>query len=119
MTGLLDCTALVVRDDVVESLWVRTNGKTNNANVVMGVNCRSLSQHGDNNVLFYNKLRETTRSVVLVLTGDFNFPDINWDYCTADTNRSRKILKHFEDNFLIWVLRELTRKGALLDLLLV
>lgn len=32
---------------------------------------------------------------------------------------SRKFLKHVEDNFLIQVLREMTRKGALLDLLVV
>ena len=51
--------------------------------------------------------------------GYFNFLDINWEYHTADTNRSRKFLKHAEGNFLVQVLRELTRKGALLDLLFV
>ncbi|KAM9591477.1 uncharacterized protein ACIBXB_006274 [Morphnus guianensis] len=44
---------------------------------------------------------------------------INWEYHTVDTNRSRKFLKHIEDNLLVQVLRELTRKGALLDLLFV
>ena len=33
----LDCTALAVRDDVVKSPWVRTSGKTNKADVVVGV----------------------------------------------------------------------------------
>ncbi|PKU42946.1 rna-directed dna polymerase from mobile element jockey-like [Limosa lapponica baueri] len=51
--------------------------------------------------------------------GDFSFPDINWEYHTVDTNRSREFLKLVKDNFLRWVLRLLTRKSALLDLLFV
>jgi len=45
-------------------------------------------------------------------------PAINCDYHMANTSRSRRFLKHLEDNFLVQVLREPTRKGALLDLLL-
>ena len=44
-------------------------------------------------------------------------PDVNWGYHTADTSRSRRFLKHLDDNFIVvQVLREPTRKGALLDL---
>jgi len=32
-------------------------------------------------------------------------PDVNWEYHAADTNRSRRILKHLDDNFLVYVLR--------------
>lgn len=42
-------------------------------------------------------------------------PDVNWEHHTADTNGSRKFLKHFDDNFLVKELREPTRKGALLS----
>lgn len=45
-------------------------------------------------------------------------PVVNRDYHTANTSRSRRFLKHLEDHFLVQVLREPTRKGALLDLLL-
>jgi len=51
--------------------------------------------------------------------GDFNFPDINWEYHGVNINRSRKFLKHLEDNFLVQLLRELTRKAVFLDLLFV
>lgn len=44
---------------------------------------------------------------------------VNWEYHTADANRYRRFLKHIGDNFLVQVLRELTRKGVLLDSLLV
>lgn len=49
----------------------------------------------------------------------FSLPDVNWEYPAADTDRSRRFLKGLDDNFLVQVLRELSRKGALLDLLLV
>jgi len=50
------------------------------------------SKHGDTEELFLKELRETCRSVALVLTGDFSFPDVNCQYHTADTNRSRRFL---------------------------
>lgn len=49
--------------------------------------------------------------------GDFNFPDINWEYHTVDTSRSRNFLTHVEGYFLVQVLRELIRKGGLLEFL--
>lgn len=47
--------------------------------------------------------------------GDFSSPDTSWEYHAASTKRSRKFLRHIEVNFLVQVLRELTKKGALLD----
>ena len=49
----MDCTALAVGDNMVESLWVRIRDKANKADVVMGVYYRSLSQDNDTIVLFY------------------------------------------------------------------
>ena len=77
----------------------------------MGIYYRPPRQDDDT-----DELRDTSRSTVLVLMGDL--PDIDWDYHTADMSRSRRFLKHLDDNFLVQVLREPTRKGALLDLLL-
>ena len=113
----LDCTALAVGNDMVESLCVRIRGKSNKVDVVVGIYYRSPGQDGDTDVLFYMELREISRSVALVLMGDFNFTDVNWDCHTADTNRSRKF--HVEDNLLAQVLKEPTRKSAFLDLLFV
>lgn len=64
-------------------------------------------------------LRNTSKSTTLVLMGNLNFPVVNWGYHTAGTNRSKRLLKHMDDNFMEQVLREPTRKDALLDLLLV
>lgn len=93
-------------------LWVRIKGEANKA--VVGVHYRPLSQDDNNEGLFFKELRDISRSAVLVLMGDFNFPDINWEYQKADTNRSRKFIKH-SDKFLVQVLREPAKKDALLD----
>ncbi|GAB0176455.1 mitochondrial enolase superfamily member 1 [Grus japonensis] len=54
------------------------------------------------------------------LTALYNYlkEDVNWEHHTDDTSRSRSFLKHLDDNFLVRLLKEPTRKGALLDLLL-
>lgn len=50
--------------------------------------------------------------------GHFSPPDINPEYHIAETKRSRRFPKHLDAIFWVQVLGELTRKGALLDLLL-
>lgn len=45
--------------------------------------------------------------------------DILQEYPTASTNRFKRSPKHLDDNFMIQVLRVLTRKDAFCDLLLV
>ncbi|KAK4807054.1 hypothetical protein QYF61_018395 [Mycteria americana] len=79
----------------------------------------SPSQNDDTDELFYKELREISRSVALVLTGDFNFPDVKWDYHTADKNRSRKFLKHVENNFLVQIHLSLFNLSSLIHLLIV
>ena len=110
---------LAVGDGTVESLWVRLKGQTNKVDVIVGVYYRPPSQDGDTDKLFFKKLRDASKSSALVLMGEFNLPDVNWEYHTAGTNRSRRFLNHLDDKFLIPVLRELTRKGAFLDLFLI
>ncbi|KAJ7410618.1 rna-directed dna polymerase from mobile element jockey-like [Pitangus sulphuratus] len=80
---------------------------------------RPPSQDDDVDKLFFEELRDTSKSTALVLMGDFNLPEINWEHHTAGTTWSRRFLKNLDDNCLEQVLREVTRKDALLDLLLV
>ena len=60
---------------------------------------------------------EVSRSLPLVLVGDFNFPDICWVYNTVDREQSWRFLECVEDNFLTQLVRELTRGSNILDLL--
>ncbi|GAB0177896.1 hypothetical protein GRJ2_000254900 [Grus japonensis] len=118
VTEGLDYTELSVSNNTVESLWVRLMGQANKGGVVVGVYYRPPSQDDATDELFFKELREASKSTALVLMGDFNLSDVNWEHHTADTSTSRSFLKHLDDNFLVQLLKELTRKGALLDLLL-
>ncbi|GAB0192671.1 hypothetical protein GRJ2_001732400 [Grus japonensis] len=48
--------------------------------------------------------------------GDFNHPDICWRDNTVGHKQSRMFLERFDDNFLLQVIEEPTRRGAVLDL---
>ncbi|PKU32048.1 dtw domain-containing protein 2 [Limosa lapponica baueri] len=50
--------------------------------------------------------------------GDFNHPNICWRDNTAGHKQSRRFLERVDDNFLLQVIKELTRRGAMLDLVL-
>jgi len=67
---------------------------------------------------FYMQLQAAPQSQALVLMGDFNHPDISWEDHTARQEQSRRFLQSIDDNFLMKVVEEPTRKGALLDLVL-
>ncbi|KAK4816041.1 hypothetical protein QYF61_011049 [Mycteria americana] len=64
------------------------------------------------------QLQEASCSRALILTGDFNHPDICWKRSTVNCKQSRKLLVCVEDNFLVQVMESPTRGEALLDLLL-
>lgn len=69
-------------------------------------------QDDDADELYFKELRETFRSTALVLVLHFNLPDIKREHHTADTNRSRRVLKQLDVNFLVQVLRGQTKKGT-------
>ncbi|GAB0204992.1 hypothetical protein GRJ2_002964800 [Grus japonensis] len=50
--------------------------------------------------------------------GDFSHPNICWRDNTAEHKQSRKFLECVDDNFLLQVTEEPTRRGAMLDLIL-
>ncbi|PKU29725.1 rna-directed dna polymerase from mobile element jockey- hypothetical protein [Limosa lapponica baueri] len=79
---------------------------------------RPPNQDEEADEIFYKQMGEVSRSLVLVLMGDFNLLDICWEYNTAEREQSRRFLECVGDNFLTQLVRETTREGALLDLLL-
>ncbi|KAK4823577.1 LOW QUALITY PROTEIN: hypothetical protein QYF61_003581 [Mycteria americana] len=113
----LDSLELDDGDDRVECLWVRIRGKANKADIVVGICYRPPNQDEETDELFYKQLGEASRSLALVLVGDFNLPDVCWKYNTAERKQSRRFLEHVADNFLTQLVREPTREGAPLDLL--
>ncbi|KAK4826282.1 hypothetical protein QYF61_007129 [Mycteria americana] len=113
----LDSLELDDGDDRVECLWVRIRGKANKADIVVGVCYRPPNQDEETDELFYKQLGEASRSLALVLVGDFNLPDVCWKYNTAERKQSRRFLERVAENFLTQLVSEPTREGAPLDLL--
>ncbi|KAK4826884.1 hypothetical protein QYF61_012072 [Mycteria americana] len=113
----LDSLELDDGDDRVECLWVRIRGKANKADIVVGVCYRPPNQDEETDELFYKQLGEASRSLALVLVGDFNLPDVCWKYNTAERKQSRRFLERVADNFLTQLVSEPTREGAPLGLL--
>ncbi|PKU40554.1 rna-directed dna polymerase from mobile element jockey-like [Limosa lapponica baueri] len=114
-----DCVELTEGNGKLECLWVRIRGKASKVDIVVGVCYRPPSQDVEVDEMFYKQLVEVSRSLALVLVGDFNLSDISRVYNTAEREQSRRFLECVGDNFLTQLVREPTREGALLDLLFV
>jgi len=84
----------------------------------VGVYYRPPDQEEEVNEAFYRQLKAASQSQALVLMGDFNHPDFSWEDHTARHMQSWRFLQSISDNFLMQVVEEPTRRGALLDLVL-
>ncbi|XP_053905560.1 uncharacterized protein LOC128849191 [Cuculus canorus] len=114
-----DTLELDYGEDGIECLWVKIRGAHKKGDFVIGVCYRPPSQEEAADELFYKQLGTVSKSLPLVLVGDFNFPDVCWEYNTAERKQSRRFLECMEDNSLAQLVSEPTREGAFLDLLFV
>ena len=89
----------------------KDQGRANKAEILIGVSYRPPNQDEETNEEFHEQLSEVV-CPVLVLTGNFHFPDICWKYNTVQKKQSRTLLEYMKDNFLMKLLRETTRGGA-------
>ena len=104
-----EVTELMTGENKVESLWVKIRGRAEKADILVGVCYRPPNQDEETDELFYEQLAEAARSPALVLMGDFNFPDVCWEYNLAQKKQSRWFLECMEDNFFMQMIREPTR----------
>ena len=95
-----ECVEINNVDDRVECVWIRIKAKANKTDVIVGVCYRPTTQDEEVDERLYKHLGEVSRSLPLVLAGDFNFPDICWNYNTADTEQSWRFLECVGDDFL-------------------
>jgi len=116
----LECIELCLGADEkgVESLWVTIKGQPHMADIVVGVYYRPPDQDEEVDEAFYRQLKVASQSQALVLMGDINHPDISWEDHAARHTQSGRFLQSIEGNFLMQMVEESTRRGALLDLVL-
>ncbi|GAB0197130.1 hypothetical protein GRJ2_002178300 [Grus japonensis] len=103
-------------EEPTESLWVRIKGRT--GDITAGVCFRPPDQGDRADEALYRQIGAASCSQALVLTGDFSHPDICWRDNAAERKQSRRFLECIDDNFLLQVIEEPTRRGAMLDLIL-
>ncbi|GAB0203375.1 hypothetical protein GRJ2_002803100 [Grus japonensis] len=116
----LECMELHLgmEEEPTKSLWVRIKGRAGAGDITAGVCYRPPDQGDGADEALYRQIGAASRSQALVLMGDFNHPDICWRDNAAEHKQSRKFLECVDDNFLLQVTEEPTRRGAMLDLVL-
>ncbi|GAB0175856.1 hypothetical protein GRJ2_000050800 [Grus japonensis] len=116
----LECMELHLGKDEepTESLWVRIKGSTGAVDIIVEVCYRPPDQGDRADEAPYRQIGAASRSQALVFMGDFNHPDICWRDNAAERKQSRKFLECVDENFLLQVIKEPTRRGAMLDLIL-
>ncbi|GAB0199646.1 hypothetical protein GRJ2_002430000 [Grus japonensis] len=116
----LECMELHLgmEEEPTKSLWVRIKGRAGAGDIIVGVCYRPPDQGDRADEALYRQIGAASRSQALVLMGDFNHPDICWRDNAAERKQSRKFLECVDDNFLLQVTEEPTRRGAVLDLIL-
>ncbi|GAB0208733.1 hypothetical protein GRJ2_003339000 [Grus japonensis] len=105
-------------EELTKSLWVRIKGRAGTGDITVGVCYRPLDQGDRADEALYRQIGAASHSQALVLMGDFNHPDICWRDDAAGHKQSRKFLECTDDNFLLQVIEEPMRRGAMLDLVL-
>ncbi|GAB0181349.1 hypothetical protein GRJ2_000600200 [Grus japonensis] len=116
----LECMELCLEidEELTESLWVRIKGSTGTGDIIVGVCYRPPDQGDRADEALYRQTGAESHSEALVLMGDFNHPDICYTDNTAGHKQSRRFLECVNDNFLLQVIEEPMRRGAMLDLVL-
>ncbi|GAB0179239.1 hypothetical protein GRJ2_000389200 [Grus japonensis] len=112
----LECMELHLEmdEEPTESLWVRIKGRAGAGDIRVGVCYRPPDQGDRADEALYRQIGAASRSQAVVLMGDFN---ICWRDNAAERKQSRKFLECIDDNFLLQVIEEPTRRGAMLDLI--
>ncbi|GAB0179465.1 hypothetical protein GRJ2_000411800 [Grus japonensis] len=116
----LECMELCLGmdEELTKSLWVRIKGRAGTGDIIVGACYRPPDQEGRLDEALYRQIGVASPSHALILMGDFIYPNICWRDNTAGHKQSRRFLECIDDNFLLQGIKELTRRGAVLDLVL-
>ncbi|GAB0179518.1 cAMP-dependent protein kinase inhibitor alpha [Grus japonensis] len=106
---------LGIDEEPTESLWVRIKRRAGTVDTVVGFCYRPLHQEDQVDEALHRQIGAASCSQALVLTGNFSHPDIHWRDNTAGHKQSRRFLECVDDNFLLQVIEEPMKRGAMLD----
>ncbi|KAF7249149.1 Teneurin-2 [Varanus komodoensis] len=104
--------------DLVETVWVKLRGFDRERDLIVGVCYRPPGQLETLDDVLTGQILRISRRRDTVIMGDFSLPDITWETHSAVTARSRHFLEAIEGAFFTQRVREATRGGNILDLVL-
>ncbi|GAB0191019.1 hypothetical protein GRJ2_001567200 [Grus japonensis] len=105
-------------EEPTKSLWVRIKGSTGAGDIIAGVCYRPPDQGDRADEALYRQIGAASCSQALVLMEDFSHLNICWRDNAVERKQSRKFLECVDDKFLLQVIEEPMRRGAMLDLVL-
>ncbi|XP_073519598.1 uncharacterized protein [Phyllobates terribilis] len=118
------CLKPTIREDVwegneeVESLWVEIHGAKNNNKIIIGVCYKPPNIAEATESLLMRQIDEVAKNNEVLIMGDFNYPDIDWETESCRSQKGNRFLSIIKDNYLSQLVQEPTRGTALLDLIL-
>src|SRR3989441_7267178 len=107
------------RDDLYEQNFPETvwcNISCNGYNTLVGVRYRAPNSMQINDEALYSLISRVSEEVVVIM-GDFNFPELDWDR-PESINDSHRFIECMSNNFLTQAVDEPTRLKKYLDLVL-
>ena len=97
-----------------ESIWCEIGQK--NGKLLIGVCYRTPNANEEVDKGLYELITRSNKESVIIM-GDFNF-HVNWNTLEGETRKDRQFMQVIEDEFLSQLIKEPTRGGNTLDLLL-
>ena len=120
----LKATELKLKSEFREQVAVKV--KYNNTSLTVGCLYRSPNSTNENNsslLEVINELNQIKGCDNLMIFGDFNFPNINWETATGKSQESNEFIMCMKDNYLVQHVSKPTRsrigqEANILDLIL-
>ncbi|CAJ0918343.1 unnamed protein product [Ranitomeya imitator] len=118
------CLKSTLREDIsegnedVESIWVEIHGGKNGNKILIGVCYKPPNITETMESLLLKQIDEAATHNEVLVMGDFNYPDINWETETCETHKGNRFLLITKKNYLSQLVQNPTRGAALLDLIL-
>lgn len=108
-----------IKSKFTDQVWCKVS-IVNGEEILIGVCYRSpnIVLSGKDNENLLCDLIDEVQGKPLLLMGDFNYPDIDWSTACGQSPASQNFVDRIEDGFLTQHVREATRKGSILDLVI-